>query len=190
MIGLTGGIGSGKSMVARLFKLFGCFVFNSDEVAKEIYFDKVIRPQVLALLGEEAYLSDQLINKAHISARIFNNPQLLQQLNAIIHPAVIERSRLFAEQHPGKIIIKETALLFETNQQAQMEKIITVAANDDLRIQRVMKRDGLTKEDVIKKMNSQVPQEEKIRQSDFIIYNNETEFLITQALEVYRHLTH
>lgn len=186
---LTGGIGSGKSMVAKLFELLGCPVFNSDEVAKTIYFDAVLQSQIIDLLGTEAYISQQQINKVHISSKIFNDPELLRRLNAIIHPAVIQRFADFAKQHSDKLIIKETALLFETKQEENMDAVIMVAANDDLRIRRVMKRDGLTQEEVIKKMNSQIPQEEKIKRSGFVIYNNEEEFLITQVLEIYKKLT-
>jgi len=186
--GLTGGIGSGKSMVAMLFELLGCAVFNSDEVARQIYFDALLRPRITDLLGKEAYLSDREINKAHISSKIFNDPELLLKLNAIIHPAVIRRSHLFAEANRDKVIIKETALLFETQQQSQMDCVIVVAANDELRILRAMARDKASREEVLKKISSQMPQEEKIRQADFVIYNNEEEFLITQVLSVYEQL--
>ena len=185
IIGLTGGIGSGKSTVAALFELMGCAVFYSDDVAREIYFDKNIKEQITALLGKETYLSDTEIDKKYISSKIFTDTILLHKLNAIIHPAVIERFKTFKEQNKGKLIIKETALLFEAKLEAQVDKIVLVAANDDLRIKRVMKRDGLTEEEVVRKMKSQLPQEEKITKSDIVIYNNEKEFLITQALSVF-----
>ncbi|MBL7913123.1 MAG: dephospho-CoA kinase [Bacteroidia bacterium] len=185
VIGLTGGIGSGKSTVAALFELMGCAVFYSDDVAREIYFDNTIKTQVIKLLGKEAYVSVEEIDKKYISSKIFSDTNLLHQLNAIIHPAVIERFKLFKEQNKGKLIIKETALLFEAKLEAQVDKIVLVAANDDLRIKRVMERDSLTEEEVMRKMKAQLPQEEKITRSDVVIYNNEEEFLITQALSVY-----
>ena len=188
IIGLTGGIGSGKSTVAKLFEIIGCPVFYSDEVAKEIYFDKTVIPQIIELLGREAYLSETEIDKKFIGSKIFSDSKLLHKLNSILHPAVIERFKKFA--HNGKLIIKETALLFEAKLEAQVDKIILVAANDELRIHRVMQRDGLSKEEVLSKINSQLPQAEKIAKSDFVIYNNEEDFLITQVLAIYSNLNH
>lgn len=190
VIGLTGGIGSGKSTVARLFEIIGCPVFYSDDVAKEIYFDKDVRSKVIALLGNEAYISETEINKKHISSKIFSDTALLHQLNAIIHPAVIKQFEIFKNKHAGKLVVKETALLFEAKLEAQVNKIVLVAADDELRIARVMQRDGLTKEEVIKKIKAQLPQEEKIPKSDFVINNNEKEFLITQVLTIYNKLNH
>lgn len=188
IIGLTGGIGSGKSTVAKLFEIIGCPVFYSDEVAKEIYFDKTVKPQIIALLGKEAYLSETEIDKKYIGSKIFSDTNLLHKLNSVIHPAVIERSKQFVKKHKGKLIIKETALLFEAKLEAQVDKIILVAANDELRIKRVMQRDGLSKEEVLSKIKAQLPQEEKIAKSDFVIYNNEENFLITQVLAIYSNL--
>lgn len=186
--GLTGGIGSGKSTVAKVFEIFGCAVFYSDDVAKRIYFEEPVKEQVKKLLGNQAYLSETAIDKAYISSKIFNNTDLLHQLNSIIHPAVGKKFEAFKTQHAGKIIIKETALLFEARLEAQADKIIVVASSDELRIRRVMQRDHLTKEEVQKKIQSQLPQEEKIKKADFVIYNNEEEFLITQTLAVFERL--
>ena len=188
VIGLTGGIGSGKSTVAKLFEIIGCPVFYSDEVAKEIYFDKTVKPQISELLGKEAYLSETEIDKKFIGSKIFSDTNLLHKLNSIIHPAVIERSKQFVEKHKGKLIIKETALLFEAKLEAQVDKIILVAANDELRINQIMQRDGLSKEEVLSKISAQLPQAEKITKSDFVIYNNEEDFLITQVLAIYSNL--
>lgn len=188
VVGLTGGIGSGKSTVVKLFEIMGCAVFYSDYVAKEIYFDDTIKPKIIALLGNGAYFSEKEIDKKHISSKIFSDTNLLHQLNNIIHPAVIEKFKAFKELNKGKLIIKETALLFEAKLESQVDKIVLVAAKDELRIKRVMQRDGLSEEDVLNKMKAQLPQEEKILKSDFIIYNNEEDFLITQVLTVYSKL--
>src|SRR5687768_11657999 len=125
--GLTGGIGSGKSTVSKLFELLGCAVFYSDEVAKEVYFDPEVKLKVTGLLGAGSYTSDTRINKAYISSKIFSDTTLLRTLNAIIHPAVIARTKLFKQQNPGKIIIKETALLFEVHLEKEVDKVIVVA---------------------------------------------------------------
>lgn len=188
IIGLTGGIGSGKSIVARVFETMGCALFNSDQAAKIIYFDPGIKKQVIELLDKEAYISDTELNKSYISSKIFSNTDLLHRLNAIIHPAVKDNFKEFAAVNKHRIVIKETALLFEAKLEKDVDKIVTVAANDDIRIQRVMKRDGLTREEVAKKMQSQLPQEEKIKHSHFVIYNNGTEFIIKQVLDILNQL--
>lgn len=185
---VTGGIGSGKSMVAKVFELLGCAVFNSDAVAKAVYFDNKIKTKVIELLGEEAYLNDQQLNKTFINSKLFSNTEVLQKLNAIIHPAVIEQFNQFVKDSKSKIVIKETALLFEAHLDKGCDKIIVVAANDELRMTRVMKRDALSKEEVLAKMKHQLSQEEKIKKADFVIYNNDDKLVIPQILEIYQAL--
>jgi len=188
VVGLTGGIGSGKTTIAKLFEILNCAVFYSDNVAKELYFDETIKKSVIKLLGKESYLSDKQINKEYISSKIFSDQSLLIQLNNIIHPEVIKTFKDFKIKHAGKIVIKETALLFEAKLEFEVDKIILIVANNDLRIQRVINRDNLSRDETIKKLNSQLPQEEKISKSNFVIYNDETEFVITQALKIYNQL--
>lgn len=188
IVGLTGGIGSGKSTVAKLFEVLGCAVFNSDEAAKLVYFDKQVKEKVKALLGNEAYVNETTLNKPYISSKIFSNTELLHQLNNIIHPAVKICFTGFKAENSSKIVIKETALLFEAKIDTEVDKIIMVAADDELRIQRVMHRDGLSRQDVMNKIQSQLPQNEKIKLSHFVIYNNEEEFLTTQVLNIYNKL--
>jgi dephospho-CoA kinase len=188
VVGLTGGIGSGKSTVAKIFKILGCNLFNSDEAAKQIYFEEDIKKQVIQLLGNDAYFNSTTLNKPYINSKIFSNTDLLMQLNAIIHPAVKNKFISFNQKHSNQLIIKETALLFEANLQNQVDKIVLVIADDELRIKRAMLRDTLSKEDVLKKMNSQLAQSEKIKHSHYIINNNETELLIPQVVTVYKKL--
>lgn len=188
VVGLTGGIGSGKSTVAKIFKILGCNLFNSDEAAKQIYFEEDIKKQVIQLLGNDAYFNSTTLNKPYINSKIFSNSDLLMQLNAIIHPAVKSKFISFIHKHSNLLIIKETALLFEANLQNQVDKIVLVIADDELRIKRAMLRDNLSKEDVLKKMNSQLAQIEKIKHSHYIINNNETELVIPQVVTVYKKL--
>ncbi len=188
IIGLTGGIGSGKSVVANLFETLGCAMFNSDEVAKAVYFNEEVKKKVINLLGAEAYLNSDKLNKTYIGKKIFTNTDLLHKLNDIIHPEVKKQFAAFKKDNVGKIIVKETALLFEAKLNNDVTKIVMVASNDELRIKRVMARDGICKEDVLNKIKSQLPQEEKIKLSDYVIYNNEDEFLITQVLKIYNEL--
>lgn len=189
LVGLTGGIGSGKTIVSKLFEMFGAKVFYSDECAKSLYFKREIKEQIVRLLGKEAYLNDDTINKKHISNTIFSNTELLAKLNNIIHPAVAEEFRQFVNNHKGALVIKESALLFETGLFKQLNKTILVTAPFDLRVARIMERDHLSKDQVLLKMKSQMSDEEKIKLADFIINNNEKDFLITQSLAIFNQLT-
>lgn len=188
IIGLTGGIGSGKSVVANVFEILGCAVFKSDEAAKDVYFDAQIKCKVIELLGQQSYTPDNLLNKSYISSKIFSDTALLHGLNGIIHPAVKIKFANFVSDNTGKIIIKESALLFEAKVNKEMDKIVLVVADDEVRINRVINRDGLSREDALKKMQSQWPQEEKKRLSDYIVYNNENEFVITQVLDIFNQI--
>lgn len=183
--GLTGGIGSGKSVVSRLFEMLGCAVFQSDTAAKQAYSLNEIKKQVVALLGEEAYGENNQINRKYISASVFNDQQLLQRLNAIIHPAVGTMFRKFANENSHKVIIKESALLFEANVTAGLDKIIAVVSPDEERIKRIMHRDGITRQETLRRFGSQMPQEEKARRADFVIHNDEKHLLITQAERIF-----
>lgn len=188
IVGLTGGIGSGKTVISKLFALFGAKVFNSDENAKNQYFKPNIKTRVNSLLGEASYKTDGSLNRKYISDKIFSNTDLLQQLNAIIHPAVGADFKLFAKQHEGSLIIKESAILFETGIYKELDKTILVTSPLELRIKRVMQRDGLTEAEVLNKIKSQMSDEEKIKLASFVIHNNEQDLLITQTLQVYKTL--
>ena len=184
IVGLTGGIGSGKSTVARYLEILDCAVFNSDQEAKAVYFDSQVRKKVTQLLGSEVYMTKNGLNKNFINSKIFNNTDLLHQLNNIIHPAVKDRFLNFLKHSKKTLIFKESALLFEAKLEKEVDKIILVLAHDELRIKRVMERDMLSREEVIKKIKSQLPQSEKIKKADFVIYNNEHDFIITQVNQI------
>jgi dephospho-CoA kinase len=190
LLGLTGGIGTGKSIVAKIFENLGCVVFNSDDVAKQLYFDKAIKTKVQELLGEASYLADNTIDRKYISAMIFSNNDLREALNKIIHPAVSEKFKEFIDKHKNKTIVKETALLFEANLNKQVDKVILVTCDEELRIKRVMKRDGLSYLEVQKKMKAQMLEQEKEKRADFIIHNSDEEFLVTQVLAILKKIDH
>lgn len=190
IVGLTGGIGSGKTVVARILECLGCVIFNSDYEAKAAYNDPAVKAAVTALLGTASYLPGDIIDKKYISGRIFENPELLAALNNIIHPAVSLRFSKFIASNPKKIIVKESALLYEANVLKGLDKVILVAADDEKRIQRVMKRDGLHREQVMARIKSQNPQSEKIKIADFVIFNNEDELIVPQVLDVMKQLAH
>lgn len=188
LVGLTGGIGSGKSTVSKVFEILGCAIFNSDEVAKQVYFEANVKQAVINLLSEKAYKSQSEIDKAYISNKIFNDTTMLQKLNAIIHPAVITAFKGFSKQHPQKIIIKESALLFEAKLTDELEKIIVVTAPEDLRIKRVAQRDNMSSAMVVQKMKSQLSDAEKLKNADYVIYNNDDELVIPQVIKIHAEL--
>ncbi len=188
ILGLTGGIGSGKSTVARVFELMGAAVFNSDEAAKQAYFIPQIKEKVIQLLGPEAYTSPHELNRAYIASLVFENKALLQQLNVIIHPAVKEAMKRFENANPNTLLVKETALLFEAGLQNEVDKILVVVAPDELRIQRCMQRDKQNREQVLARMAAQIRQEEKAAKADFVIYNDESQSVLKQVELVYKRL--
>jgi len=190
IVGLTGGIGTGKTMVAKLFSMFGAKVFNSDESAKLLYFDPLIKEKIIALLGKDCYTSDTTLNKKYISDKVFSDTALLQKLNAIIHPAVVNDFKKFAAKYPNELIIKESAILFETGLYKGLDKTILVSSPIELRLKRVMERDGLSEQEVKNRIKSQLSEEEKLKLADFVINNNERDFLITQTLTIFNELTH
>ena len=188
LVGLTGGIGSGKSTVAKVFEILGSAVFNSDEVAKQVYFDTKIKQEVIDLLGEKAYKNNSEIDKTYISQQIFNDTRLLQKLNAIIHPAVIEAFKKFIAIHPQKIIIKESALLFEAKLTDELDKIIVVTADENTRVKRVIERDKISSDLVAQKIKSQLSDVEKIKKAHYVIRNNDDELVLPQILKIHAEL--
>ncbi len=185
IVGLTGGIGSGKTTVAKLLEVMGCAIYNSDERAKEVYYEPDVKKQVIHLLGKEAYLTDHEINKTFISSKVFSDTDLLHQLNSIIHPAVKTDFIRFTDQFAaGKIIIKESAILFETGIYKDLDKTILVTAPVDVKMKRVMSRSSLTAEEVEKRIHAQWDDEKKSAMANFIINNDGSMALIPQALQI------
>lgn len=185
LVGLTGGIGSGKTIVSKVFETMGCFVYNSDEKAKALYYNSNIKKNVIELLGTESYLNEHEINKEYISKKVFNYPELLQKLNQIIHPAVKEDFINFKNKLPEKsIIVKETALLFEAGINKDLDYTILVTAPIDIKIKRVMSRNHISKEDVEKRMSSQWSDEQKKNLANVVITNDESFALIPQVISI------
>lgn len=189
IVGLTGGIGSGKTTVAHLFETMGCVIYNSDDKAKEVYFQPEVKNQVIELLGNEAYVNETEINKEYISKKVFSNTELLHQLNQIIHPAVKSDFILFKSKLPlGTIIIKESAILFETGIYTDLEKTILVTAPLELKIDRVKKRNSTSEEDIKKRMSAQWTDEQKAPLANFVIVNDGIKALIPQVVTIIQQL--
>jgi len=188
-VGLTGGIGSGKTTVAQLFETMGCAIYNTDRRAKELYYEDAIKLAVKNLLGEKAYINDFEIDKEYISQKVFSDAKLLQQLNAIIHPAVKKDFLRFQSTISSKkIIIKETALLFETGIYKDLDQTILVTSPQDIKIERVMKRNHISKEEVEKRIASQWSDEIKIPLANFVIINDHVKALMPQVIQIYEKL--
>ncbi len=173
VIGLTGGIGSGKTTVAKFIEEFGFPVYYSDDRAKDIVNDNDdLKQKIKELLGEEAYDKDDLYDRKFVAEKVFNNKDLLQKLNEIIHPAVRIDFEDWIKRQTKYLVFKETALLFELKLNLQCYKSILVTAEDNIRIKRVMDRDGKTYREVQAIMEKQMPEKDKIKLADCIIYNN------------------
>jgi dephospho-CoA kinase len=179
--GLTGGIGSGKSTVARLFSDLGIPIYIADERAKQLMnTSKVIKRDLISLFGSKAYNTEGL-ERSFISSQIFNNKELLKRMNAVVHPKVGGDFKRWLKQQKTSYVIKEAAIIFEHNQQSQYDYIITVTTPIDERLQRVMKRDNKTKEQIMAVVNNQLSDEEKIKQSHFVIVNQQLDETKTQV---------
>ncbi|GGD91512.1 dephospho-CoA kinase [Planktosalinus lacus] len=172
IIGLTGGIGSGKSTVANMFRKLGIAIYIADDEAKKIMHTPEIKQKVISLLGEDAYLNNKL-NRAYIASNVFKSKELLNSLNEIVHPAVAKDFKDWAKVQKSDYVIKEAAILFENEGYKNCDFTILVTANKKLRLKRILKRDNTTVEDVIERMQNQWPDSEKVKLADFVITNNE-----------------
>ncbi len=171
VVGLTGGIGSGKTTVAQLFSNLKVPIYNSDVEAKYLMVNsKQLRAQIEALLGKEAYLENKL-NRQFIADKVFANPELLSALNKLVHPMVRDYFIAWKKKQNAAYVIQETALIFEHSSQVNYDKIILVTAPEAVRISRVIDRDCLPIEKIKERIAHQWPENEKIKMADFVINN-------------------
>ncbi|HEX2396332.1 MAG TPA: dephospho-CoA kinase [Bacteroidales bacterium] len=186
-VGITGGIGSGKSVACRIFSILGVPVYNADAEAKTLTnTDPEIREQLISLAGE-AVFTDQSLNRRYLSDLIFNNNELLARVNRIIHPRVEAHFIEWALLHSGSpYLILESAILFESNLYIHFDKIVTVTAPEDIRIRRALTRNNMTVEKIRSIMDSQLPEKEITEKSDYIVINDEKELIIPQILRLHQ----
>ncbi len=184
-VGLTGGIGSGKTTVAKIFETLGVPVYYADDAAKRIMNeDETLRGRIIALFGAESYEGDQL-NRPFVAAQVFKNEQQLIALNALVHPLTIEDSEKWMEQQTTPYVIKEAALVFESDVWKHLDKVIGVSAPYELRLQRAMQRDGISRDAVQARMAKQMNEEEKMKRCDYVLYNDEAQLLIPQVIALH-----
>lgn len=187
-IGLTGGIGSGKSTVAAMFRVLGVPVFDADTAAKEVMQeDAALIQQIKSLFGEAAYTNNQL-NRKYIAGIVFNDKLKLEQLNALVHPVTIAKAEQWFASQQAPYVIKEAALMFEAGASAGLDYVIGVSAPQHLRIQRVMERDNVTREEVLARMDKQISEHMKMKLCDFILINDEQQLLVPQVVSLHEHL--
>ena len=183
-IGITGGIGAGKSLVAEIIKAMGYPVFNSDERAKELTdSNPKIKEGLIHLFGEEIYQNETL-NKFALAQAIFSDDSLRDKVNTLIHPIVREDFNLWTLAQNTELVFNESAILFETGSFKNFDAIILVHAPKELRIKRIMKRDNSSENEVLKRMDSQFSDEKKYQLTEFRIVNDEQTPLLTQVEQI------
>lgn len=188
-VGITGGIGSGKSMVCKIFGCLGIPVYDADSRAKSIMTtDGILVEQIKKEFGSLSYDADGGLNRSFLSSAVFGNAEKLKKLNELVHPRVaLDGDQWTAEQIGKKYVVREAALLFESGSYKKMDKIIVVTAPEPLRVKRVLVRDKQrTEEEVLKIIRNQIKEEEKVKKADFVLRNDETELLVPQVINLHQ----
>jgi dephospho-CoA kinase len=187
-VGLTGGIGSGKTTVAKIFELLGIPVYYADDAAKKIMNeDYELKAAIQKQFGAEAYKNGEL-NRAYLSTKVFNDAFQLEILNSLVHPATIRDAARWMEGQKSSYTIKEAALIFESGSAEYLDYVIGVYAPAQLRIERTMERNHVGLDDVTQRMNKQLDEDMKMKLCDFVIYNDEKRLLIPQVIELHQKL--
>jgi dephospho-CoA kinase len=187
-VGITGGIGSGKSTVAKVFEVLGIPVYYADEAAKRLMNeDPDLKEQLVKQFGIETYVDGKL-NRKYLSALVFNDEEKLALLNSIVHPATICDAEQWMLQQTTPYALKEAALIFESDAHQQLDYVIGVYAPPEVRIHRVMKRDGISREEVNARMGKQMDETIKMQLCDYVITNDEQELVIPQVIQIHEAL--
>ncbi len=189
-VGVTGGIGSGKSVVCEVFKTLGIPVFNADDAAHYLMEnDLTLIQQIQFLLGDDVY-EDGKLNKEKVSEIIFNRPDKLQELNKIVHPAVIGYANAWMEKQQAPYVIKEAAIFYESGSYKDIDVMIGIFAPKELRIQRTMNRSHIAREKVLSIMARQMDEDEKMKRCDYVITNDDVLPVLPQVLKIHELLLH
>lgn len=188
IVGITGGIGSGKTTVAHMFQDLGIPVYNSDNEAKELTnSSQIIRTELISLFGTEAY-KDGTLNRKFLAEKIFNDKLLLEKVNAIIHPQVALHFSNWVSEQNSKYVLKEAAILYESGAYKYCDLVILVIASEKERIRRVIERDKVSKEEVMARMKNQWSDERKMNLADFIIQNDDLSETLKQVISIHSQL--
>ena len=189
-IGITGNIGSGKSLVCKIFEHLGINIFFSDEETKRLYLLPEIKKQILDYFNDEVYFSDGSLNKKLLSYHLFKTPQALQFVESVLYPQLNKTFDEWCQRQKSDYVLFESAILFEKKFDSQFDKIIFVSAPEEVRLQRAMLRDRCEEEIVRSRMRLQWNEDIKIEKSDFVIHNDGKEMLIPQVVKIYNMLKH
>lgn len=189
IVGLTGGIGSGKSTVAAIFAQLGIPIYEADLISKTIIdTDKNLQSKLKELLGNELVNENGRIDREHMASIIFKDTKLLEATNALIHPVIGEHFLNWYNDQDSAYVLKEAAILFESGSYKQCDKIVVVDAPEEMRIARVMKRSSVNRDQVLERMKNQMPQSEKLALADYVIYNNHGQSVIKQVIKAHEDL--
>jgi len=187
-IGLTGGIGSGKSTVAQVFEVLGIPVFYADiETRKMMNEDEGLKELIIKNFGTNSY-KDGSLDRSYIASIVFNDPEKLELLNSLTHPAIKRNGEEWMQQQTTPYAIHEAALIFEAGVSERLDYVIGVNAPQALRIKRVMERDNVTRDEVLKRISRQIEEDIKMKLCDFIIYNDEHKLIVPQVLSLHHDL--
>ena len=187
-VGLTGGIGSGKSTVAQIFEVLGIPVYYADVAAKRLMNENAeLRSAVINIFGEQAY-ANKILDRKYISSVVFSDPAKLELLNSIVHPATKKDGEAWMQQQTSPYAIHEAALIFEAKVSERLDCVIGVSSPLELRIKRSMERDKVSHDEVLKRMEQQLDEDIKMSKSDYVLINDEQQLLIPQVLELHEKL--
>jgi len=187
-LGITGGIGSGKTSVCRVFDVLGIPVFSADREAREIMDnDRGVIRGISSITGKNLYINGNL-DRAQLAEIIFNDKAILEKVNSLVHPAVFDRFNKWASDQEKSYVIMEAAILFESGALKFVDKVATVVAPVEQRILRVIRRNKLTRAEVLERMRNQMDDENRIKLSDYIIYNSENDMIIPAILKIHKDL--
>ncbi len=188
-VGITGGIGSGKTTVCNLFAMLRVPIYNADDSAKWLMqHDKVLIRKVKKLFGDNLYDSQDQLDRKQLASIVFNDAAALSALEKLVHPVVLRHSAKWVKKQNAPYVLKESALLFESGSYKEMDKIIVVYASEYVRIKRVQKRDNSKTEDIKARISKQLPDAYKISRADFLINNDGRLLLIPQVLDIHKQL--
>lgn len=189
-VGITGGIGAGKSTVARMFAMLSIPVYYADDRAKWLMAnDEELKAKIVQAFGEDAYSEQGVLNRAFLAEKIFSNPTLTELINGLVHPAVGEDFRRWSDQQQSPYVLKEAALLFESGSYKELDKVINVSSPLKVRVTRILTRDPhRTLEQVNSIIDKQLPDEDKNQRADFVIKNTDSHMIIPQVLDIHKRL--